>query len=890
MDLKPGAKIKQEQLIRENTLLKKQLEEYQRKLKLSEAKLDAVHFISNTGDWSIDLSDYSVSWSESSYKLFGYRHGELSPIEIIEKHIHEEDHSNYNSYFQNVIAGADDIFPGINFRIINLHGDPRHIYSSGIYELDEKGLKKRAFGVFQDISEQIRSKQELKVSEDKFRKVLKSSPVGIVVYRSDNSIESFNEKFTELMGYTIEDVPSVDLWFNLAYPDEEYRNQIAKKWFAEIDNYNQTDRFIPVEAQVTCKDGSQKDIEFSYEAIGDILITTFVDITERKTYEKALEESEVRLRAIIENSPDSFYLSDLEGRIINVNNRACESIGFTKTELQKMTVMELDSNFPTLEDCLKLWKALDPTKSVQFESEHVRKDGSKFPVEVNTTAIFIYNQKFIIGNVRDISERKKARLALEESEQRFRNLSDLSQEGIVMHESGIITDCNLSFRKMIGSKDRDFNRTRITDLIRPDFKELVANIIQAGTYARLEVELLKDDNKSLPVEIIFRESKMPREKVSVISINNITEKKEAEKEIRRLTTAVVQSPRPIVITDTKGVIEYVNQVYSKITGYSTEELIGATHRILKSNYTSKKEYEKIWEVISNGGTWRGVFRNRRKNGDLYWEDAVISPVKDSTGSIINYIGLKEDITDRKEAENKLDHTLKELKRSNEDLEQFAYVSSHDLQEPLRKIKSYTELLNEEYGNQLDETAHKYMNTIIRGGSRMQRLIDDLLAYSRISTKGTNFELFSVGELVFEVLDSLELSIKKSDAKINIGQMPEIKADNRQIYQVFQNLISNAIKFRKEQELHISVSSTDKKTYWEFRVEDNGIGVDMKYAEKVFTIFQRLHSSSKYEGTGIGLAICKKIIERHNGQIWMESQAGKGTSVIFCLPKKMSADL
>jgi light-regulated signal transduction histidine kinase (bacteriophytochrome) len=244
----------------------------------------------------------------------------------------------------------------------------------------------------------------------------------------------------------------------------------------------------------------------------------------------------------------------------------------------------------------------------------------------------------------------------------------------------------------------------------------------------------------------------------------------------------------------------------------------------------------------------------------------------------------EDITERKQVEDTLNRSVTELKRSNDELQQFAYVASHDLQEPLRMVASFTQLLAERYDNQLDDKAKKYIHYAVDGAVRMQLLINDLLAYSRIGTKAKPLETIDLNTVLGEVINNLKINIDEAKAIITNEELPEVQADASQLVQLFQNLIGNAVKFRGTGFPHIHISARDEGREWRFSVRDSGIGIDPQYADKVFTIFQRLHTREEYPGSGIGLAICKKIVERHGGRIWFESELGKGTTFFFTISK------
>jgi signal transduction histidine kinase len=241
------------------------------------------------------------------------------------------------------------------------------------------------------------------------------------------------------------------------------------------------------------------------------------------------------------------------------------------------------------------------------------------------------------------------------------------------------------------------------------------------------------------------------------------------------------------------------------------------------------------------------------------------------------------------ARQDLEHSVAELARSNAELQQFAYVASHDLQEPLRMVSSYTQLLAKRYQGRLDADADDFIGFAVDGAARMQKLIQDLLAYSRVSTRGMERQSLSMDSVLGYTTDMLQLAMKEADALVTHDSLPSVKADERQMTQLFQNLISNAIKFRGQQPPRIHVSATRRDDEWLFSVQDNGIGIDPQYADRIFVIFQRLHNRDEYSGTGIGLAICKKIVERHGGRIWVESEPGKGSTFFFTLPDRKDRD-
>ena len=331
-------------------------------------------------------------------------------------------------------------------------------------------------------------------------------------------------------------------------------------------------------------------------------------------------------------------------------------------------------------------------------------------------------------------------------------------------------------------------------------------------------------------------------------------------------------------------IAFVNSRGAEMFGYSRGEVMGKTVETLLPPEVEKE--------------LRTVYSTPQPNAAMPSNYQATLPKKDGTpipvelGARLTEYGGRSavsvvirDITERKVAEAKLKQTMAELERSNKELQQFAYVASHDLQEPLRMVASYTQLLAERYKGKLDDKADLFINYAVDGSMRMQSLINDLLSYSRVTTrahplKSTDFNLVLVRSLM-----NLGVTIKQNDAVITSDDLPTVIADESQMGQVLQNLIGNAIKFRREEQPRIHISVKEEPGEWAFSVEDNGIGIEPEYTERIFVLFQRLHNRSKYPGTGIGLTLCKKIVERHGGRIWVESKPGEGSKFYFSIPKR-----
>lgn len=339
----------------------------------------------------------------------------------------------------------------------------------------------------------------------------------------------------------------------------------------------------------------------------------------------------------------------------------------------------------------------------------------------------------------------------------------------------------------------------------------------------------------------------------------------------------------LATTDRKGVITSVNDKFCEISKYSREELIGKTHRIINSGFHSKEFFQTLWSTISKGNIWVGEVKNKAKDGSFYWMLTSIIPFKNDNGKIYKYLSIRQDITDRKNGEERLAMQFEELKTKNIEIEQFAYIASHDLQEPLRTVINYTETLTEEYEGKLDSAADKYLSFIKDASTRMSDLIKGLLDYSRLG-KLTGRTKVNCATLIQEIKADLEATINETNSTIIVGDLPIVNGFEIELRLLFQNLITNAIKFKRVGvEPEVTISAIKNDLSWEFSVKDNGIGIDDIYHEKIFIIFQRLHNRKDYAGTGIGLSHCQKIVNLHGGSIWVDSKINEGSTFNFTIP-------
>ncbi|NET67331.1 MAG: PAS domain S-box protein [Moorea sp. SIO1G6] len=413
----------------------------------------------------------------------------------------------------------------------------------------------------------------------------------------------------------------------------------------------------------------------------------------------------------------------------------------------------------------------------------------------------------------------------------------------------------------------------------------VVSVVQDITKRKLEDDVLTQAYEELEQRILERTKQLAA--ANQVLKAEIRERRQVESELGNnlelLNRFLEYVPAAIAMFDKQMRYQFVSRHWYSDYNISDDNIIG------KSYYEVFPETPEGWKKIHqrclegySAECEEDLFI--RANGEQQWLKWEIGPWVDIAGKISGIIMSTEVITERKEAQEALKRLNQDLSRSNRELEQFAYVASHDLQEPLRAISSYTQLLAKKYQSNLDAQADKYIHYIVDGATNMQQLIQDLLSFSRVGTHGKELAATDCEVVLNRVLDNLNVAIIESDAIVTHDSLPVVMGDDIQLSQLLQNLIGNAIKFRSQELPRVHISAELKAKEFIFSVRDNGIGIEPEYFERIFTIFQRLHTRREYPGTGIGLAVCKKIVERHGGKIWVESELGVGTTFYFSIPQ------
>jgi PAS domain S-box-containing protein len=626
---------------------------------------------------------------------------------------------------------------------------------------------------------------------------------------------------------------------------------------------------------------------------------------------EALIASEMRYRRLFETAQDGILILDAEtGMILDVNPFLIDLLGYSKEDFIDMELWEIGF-FKDIAASKEKFNELQRKENVRYENLPLETfDGHTISVEFISNVYVVNKKKLIQCNIRDISKRKgieviqeATRIELEENKVIDDELSEFAEniintlrEPLLMLDKDLrIVKANLSFYNFFMVTPNETIGKLIYELGNnqwdiPQLRELLETILpQKTTFDNYEVE---HEFFSLGKRVMLLNARQIKrafglEKIILLAFEDVTKRRIAEEKLLESETKFrnifENSPLGKSLTGVNGSLN-VNKAFCDILGYSEKELKTKKWQELTHPDDIQESIDIVQSLIKGEKTnARYEKRYIHKNGRTVWADVSTTLQRDKNNIPLFFITVINDITGRKKAEEQLKISLQNLERSNKELEQFAYVASHDLQEPLRMVSSYTQLLERRYKDKLDQDANDFIQFAVDGANRMQKLINDLLDYSRITARGKEFAKVDISQVLGQVVSNLHELIIENNALVTNDDLPEVYVDESQILRVFQNLIQNALKFKNRAELpKIHISCKKKNDFYEFSVSDNGIGMGMQYHDRVFTIFQRLHSKEEYPGTGIGLSICKRIIERHGGKIWFESKENEGTTFYFTL--------
>ncbi len=743
-----------------------------------------------------------------------------------------------------------------------------------VFARNRDGSASQIIGTFLDVTERKQAEAHLKKSERRYRKLFQNHhAVMLLIDPQTGDIVNANPAACAYYGYTLEEITGLKITDINIQPSDRIRSEMRSAKSKQCRQFFFKHRLA---------DEQIRDVEVFSGPISiedrELLYSIVHDITDRKRAERALKESDKLYRTIGETIPYGVWVADAGGYCTYVSPSFLEMVGMTMDQIQQFGWLHLlppEDVGPTK----KHWLHCVLTGE-DFEHEHRFKSIDGFYRSVLAIGRPVRDEegKIIkwVGLNLDITDRKRMENDLRESRAKLETaLASMTDAVFISDAQGRLINSNDAFATFHRFRSKDECSKTLAEY--PDFLDVfmadgepvpldqlaVHRALRGETVMNAEYFLRRKDTGETWVGSYSFGPIRDQDGVIVGSVvvgRDITDRKKSEEELRRLSHFPEENPNPVLRCTLDGVTLYANtsaQNWVATFGRQADRVLPEPVRVAMA--TARGQNHAIeTEITDPTGRTLSIF-------------AVQPPGED----YVNLYGI--DFTDRKRAEEA-------LKRSNEELEQFAYVASHDLQEPLRAVVGFLQLLQSRCEGQIDEKGRHYIERSVKAGRRMQTLISELLTLSRVNTKGATFAPKDLSQIVQNALDNLQSIIQEKNADISCAKLPNLTVDAAQVQSLFQNLIMNAVRYNESPKPRIEIGCRERDQVCEFFVKDNGIGIPSQFHQRIFTLFQRLHTDREYPGTGLGLALCKKIVERHGGTIWVESQPQKGSVFHFTLPR------
>lgn len=749
----------------------------------------------------------------------------------------------------------------------------------------------------EELHEQNKQLQEaqaqLEAERRRFVSLFNFAPDGYLVTDVQGVIREANRAAAELLDVEHDRLVGMPLAFFVSYAEQiEIYDLIrrfeagkavrSQRWETELQHH---DDAFPVSISVGPLRNRRGDVTR--------LLWLIRDITERERAEQALRESEQRFELFMQHLPAAVYIKDLEERIVYANQRFADILG-----VEPETLIGVNADRLTPRDLMDQYRQENERvlngETLETETVFPGAEGPrhwlvyKFPLSRKGKLV-------LIGSVAvDITERKQAEAALRASEEKYRTLfEDALNPIFIVDEEGRYLDANAAALAFVECDRETLLEKTVWDFTVPGMEAQVQDEHAPFFASRtLETDYQIDGTvKTLLLNVVPVSS--PDQRVLYGIGQDITERKRVEDALRaskRKYENLYNSIRDaILVVDTDRRIMECNPAFTELFGYTLDEIKGKRTLHL---YDDREAFEELGKALREGQHRANFFVTidyRKKSGETFPGETNVFYLRED-GEIRGFIGLIRDVTERRAAQEKIQHYAAELERSNRELQQFAYVVSHDLRAPLTTVKGYLQLLQSDHQDQPKDDKKLFLDQAVDGIERMRTMINALLELARVETKKKPLAATDVEEILAWVLNTLKHVINETEAEITHDPLPTVLADDIQLTQLFQNLIANALKFRRaDVPPRVHVSAERDGGMWLFSVTDNGIGIDPQQADRIFQVFQRLHTAEEYPGIGMGLPLCRRIVERHGGRIWVTSTPGEGATFKFTLPTSDKVD-
>jgi len=872
-------------------------------LREREATLQAVCVTAIAGIVMIDGEGRAILWNPAAERMFGY-----TAAEMLGQRVHDlVSPTDYRERFEAAFPAFRKTGQGPAVgKVTEMTGRrkdgsefPIDLALAGV----QKGEEWHAVAIVRDITERKRAEKALRESEEGFRSVVENAPEAIFVstrgrfrYLNPAAVRLFGAAAaSELIGQPV--IASVHPDSRAAVAEGIRQVQELKVAISSV-----AQRYLRRDGTVLDIEGSV--IPFVHEGENGGLV--FVrDITERKRAEEELRATEYLLsesQRIAHLGTWEFMEQDGKS-VVAWTPETYRLLGVSPETCVPSPERFVSLIYPDDRAAMQAWMSaclagLEPP-DLEFRVglpdggiRYLNGRGHLVPQDAENRSIRM------LGVAQDITDRKRAEEALRQSEESFRSVVENAPDAIFVATHGRFRYLNPVAIRLFGATSAsELLHQPVTERIHPDSRAAVAEgIRQVETLGRPSPpwaqKYLRLDGTVLDIEGSAAPFLYEGEKGGLVFFRDITERKRAEEDLQAKEYLLSESQGIAhvgswewTVLPGASVMSWTPETY-RLFGVSPDTFVLSAETLVNLIHPDDRASMQFWMSSCLAGLeppdleFRvclpdGSERHINGRGHLVPQDGEHRPIR--------MVGVAQDITAFKHSEEALLQRTDELKRSNTELEQFAYMASHDLQEPLRMVSSYMQLLERRYKGKLDADADEFIAFAVDGAKRMQNLINDMLAFSRVTTKGREFKPVEADAALKVALANLQATIEESGANVTSDPLPVVNVDSGQLAQLFQNLIGNAIKFRGKEPPRVHVSAERRAKEWEFSVQDNGIGIEPRHLERVFVIFQRLHPASEYPGTGIGLAICKKIAERHGGRLWATSEPGVGSTFHFTIP-------
>ncbi|MBL7768628.1 MAG: PAS domain S-box protein [Flavipsychrobacter sp.] len=737
-----------------------------------------------------------------------------------------------------------------------------------------------------------------------YERIMDASPDIICTMNRDGMFIHISNAATRILGYETDELVGKPY---LGFIEPQYQQATVAAMARAING--QTVSFF--DNKVISKTGQFITIRWSmnWNNQAQALFCIGRDVTERIKYEYRLEQSERWYRNLFHHNPLPMWIIDPDTKqFLEVNEKAISHYGYTREEFLRMTAHDIrpEADRQRLKKIQKIREGNNLVHKGRWK--HIKKNGDIIDVEVTAHQIEFNGNLASLVLSNDITDRLKLELQRKEEERNKIALINTTSDMIW----SIDTEYNLlaANRSFINITERTSHHSiQLGDnmLLETSYpvehikywKALYDRALSGESFHMQSLDIYTEPGEEIWWETSFNPIREDQKIIGVACHSrNITQNRKYQSELWQLNQKLETAQKLAKLgywelNLQNNELFWTHEVYN-IWGRHPSTFQPSFELFLETFHPEDREiFLKKRALVLNGhDSLDFEHRIQLPDGSIRYVHEKGNLFKDQFGKAIRYSGTVQDITQRKlheealeKANRELSERADQLSRSNAELERFAFIASHDLQEPLRMVSSFLQLVEKRYKDKLDEAGRQYINYAVSGAERMKKLINDLLAYSRLENTSVEFTEVDVKAVLNEVATNLQESIAENNAVLNIDPMPVVSRGNYSgLVQLFQNLIGNALKYRREIQPEINISAKEEDGYWQFAIKDNGIGIEPDYFEKIFVIFQRLHNMSEFSGTGIGLAICKKIAEQHNGKIWVYSKEKVGSTFYFTIKK------